>query len=413
MSCRNYADAVCVTRKKRSTFLSQAQSCISRIHIYQKRTGHMTYVNVATCRHPFAIRWITHTAQFAIIIFYSHYVSLRFRSSSTSLPRQKLYIPPSISPIPCCTPRLAPVMNSFPTELHCYICQLACTDDGHTARFLTRVSHYFRDVSKPFQFQSLAITGFDQMLELLSRLETTPPHMRRIRHLFLSDQSPQCSNHLPAKCTADMEKSSIIRILSYAAPTLETLTFFGSCPSTSTSNIASIFGIVFPNLAELNIVGYYPFPHLPGGMPRLERLHLRGNRNPHGLLQMGNLDVACPKLTHLRISGLTMAMSFAQELEEALTSDGHALPGLFAPKLPPNIRSIVIQPTAVPSISSRRGTSSLKERVMMERLQRLASGNGKGVQYTLVESTPPECSSDAARHEWIERLAGRDGCWVD
>jgi hypothetical protein len=79
---------------------------------------------------------------------------------------------------------------------------------------------------------------------------------------------------------------TLIQFLLLAVPTLETLVFSASCMATSTMLIAAAFTIVDPRLMELTIAGYYPFPHLPTSFPRLERLHLRGNRNSHGLLHM-------------------------------------------------------------------------------------------------------------------------------
>jgi len=311
-------------------------------------------------------------------------------------------------------------MNTCPTELHSYICQLACADDGHTSRSISRVSKYFNNVSRPFRYQIIAISGIDQGIELATRLETIPIHMRRIRHLFISDRSSRKIDRQITKRICDLERNSTIRLLKLAAPTVETLTFHTSCPATSTSLIAALFNIVFPQLVELVVIGYYPFPHVPGTMPRLKRMHLRGNRNPHGLLHMDSLRIVCPNLTHLRVSGLSMAISFVEELAEALKkSDGRDDDGdstsLFAPRLPPRIRTLMVQPGPAPSMSGRIGECFLKDQMMIERLTDLvgAAGNTKAVRFVLCERDTQDGSYtyERARWDWSQRMNGSEDDW--
>ncbi|KAI0354467.1 hypothetical protein OH77DRAFT_1496737 [Trametes cingulata] len=215
-------------------------------------------------------------------------------------------------------------MDSLPLELHAQIFEFACTDDGSTARSLALVSKYVREVAAPYLYQSLAISGVEQTSELVTRLDATPPHLRRIRHLFLSDwthsKTLQRAVHVPedAQDQYIAQKALLLRILTLAAPTLETLAIMASCPYTGSSLLGALYSTPMPRLTELSIHGFYPFPHVPGCMPRLERLHLSGNRNPHGLLHLGALDAAYPSLTELRISGLMAAVSFAEELQSAL-----------------------------------------------------------------------------------------------
>ena len=170
-------------------------------------------------------------------------------------------------------------------------------------------------------YQSLSISGPERITTLTSKLESFPPHLRHIRHLFLSDQLLSKPEGKPRISPLALDPNAVTRILTLVAPTLETLSFVLSDPMTSTKSIARLFRLSFPHLRELAVSGFYPFPSLPGKFPRLTHLHLHGNRNPHGLLQLGGLDEACPSLTHLRISGLSMAVSFAQELQEAFRGD--------------------------------------------------------------------------------------------
>ncbi|KAI0370774.1 hypothetical protein BV20DRAFT_930771, partial [Pilatotrama ljubarskyi] len=200
-------------------------------------------------------------------------------------------------------------MDTLPLELHAQIFAFACTDDGSTARTLALVSHYFREVATPYLYQSLAISGMEQMSELVARLDVTPPHLRRIRHLFLSDWTHSQTKERVVRTSEDAqdrylaEKTFALRILTLAAPTLETLAMMVSCPYTGPPLLGALFSTPMPRLTELSVHGFYPFPHTANSMPRLETLHLSGNRNPHGLLHLGTLDTACPSLTELRISG--------------------------------------------------------------------------------------------------------------
>ncbi|KAH8105219.1 hypothetical protein BXZ70DRAFT_877515, partial [Cristinia sonorae] len=213
-------------------------------------------------------------------------------------------------------------MDNLPLELHSQIFQAACLDDGNTARSLSLVSRYVRDVVRPFLYQSLAVAGFDHLTRCVQSLESLPPHLRRIRHLFLSDWTHKTSLEHNVVCNDmeryEQEEALLLRVIEYAAPTLETLTLSVFCPYSGPPLIGALFSVSFPHLTSLVIHGFYPFPHTPISMPRLQRLHLSGNRNPHGLLEVGGLDVVCPNLAHLEISGLSNAVSFASEVRATL-----------------------------------------------------------------------------------------------
>ncbi|KAF8956635.1 hypothetical protein BDZ97DRAFT_1907119 [Flammula alnicola] len=212
-------------------------------------------------------------------------------------------------------------MDILPTELHAYICQLACTDDGSSIRTLNVVSKYFQEVSRPYLYHNVSAFGMVQILCLLERLERTPPHMRHIHHLFLSDVPSDPSSSKSPFRLSDFENQALSRIITSSAPTLETLSLVANAPFSSTSLIARVFRTPFPLLHSLAISGFYPFPSSLGKFPSLKRLHLNGNRNPHGLLHMCSLEEACPSLTDLKITGLGAAGAFVMELEDALVEE--------------------------------------------------------------------------------------------
>jgi hypothetical protein len=296
-------------------------------------------------------------------------------------------------------------LNSCPPELHSYICELACLDDGSTVRALSLVSKYFREIARPFLYQSVAISGLDKIALLVAKLDSTPSHLRQIRHLFITDHAAgkQPYNVGPPNGS---DSANIIRILSLAAPTAETLSFISRSPATSTAAIAQLFRLTFPRLRDLTVSGFYPFLTAKP-MPSLERLHLHGNRNPHGLLQMGGLDDACPSLTHLRVSGLSMALSFALELQEAF-SDDNTSP--FPSTLSPHIRQLLVQPAPTLPASGKPAAAHAREQLMMDQLSKLKAPNG--VRFEVLGRPEGDALYDSFRRDWQARLEGGEGCWI-
>ncbi|KAG6885155.1 hypothetical protein C0993_005518, partial [Termitomyces sp. T159_Od127] len=271
-------------------------------------------------------------------------------------------------------------MNLCPPEIHSYICQLACLDDGRTVRALSLVSRYFRQISRPFLYQSLFISGSERIAALDSALQKTPSHLRLVRHLFLSTHKNDGSATHTPKATDSADSASILRILSTCAPTLETLSFVSLSPSIGTLTISRLFRTAFPHLEELFISGFYPFPSAPGKLPALQRLHLHGNRNPHGLLEAGVLDEACPSLTHLRVSGLSMATTFALELQAAFKGDDESP---FPSRLPRSLRCVAVQPAAPQLQVSGKGAANLaRDEMMMMQLEKLEVP--EGIEFTLL-----------------------------
>ncbi|KAF8636226.1 hypothetical protein AX17_003712 [Amanita inopinata Kibby_2008] len=209
-------------------------------------------------------------------------------------------------------------MNPWPTELYSYVFQLACTDDGRTVRALSLASKQFREIARPYLYQSLALSTPQQVATLIDKLVDVPTYLRQIKHLFLVPRHDSSSSS-HSSCTSDLTLT--IRILQLASPTLHSLTLTAPCPLTGTSLLSYLFRIPFPNLDELSLAGLYAFSFPQNNFPRLRRLHFAaGNRNPHGLFQFGALDEAFPQLTHLRVSGLSRAVAFTEELGHALQS---------------------------------------------------------------------------------------------
>lgn len=303
-------------------------------------------------------------------------------------------------------------MDSLPLELHSHIFEFACTDDGSTARSLSLVSRYVREVAQPFLLQSVVVAGLASLTELASRIETLPPHRRRVRHLFLSDWTPkQTSQTLVPSEDADMdryelERSTIVRILDLVAPTLESLAFVASCPFNSSRLIGHVFSLHLPRLEDLSVHGFYPFPHSRANLPSLRRLHLSGNRNPHGLLQTGGLSAACPKLTHLQVSGLVSAASFAEELESALLPDEtRAESSLLAASLPSSVSHVAVLTGTAPANTRRFASAHAQHEKMSQRLTALALLNVDGVSFELGQTSDAHSSAYCSlRAEWASQF---------
>ncbi|KAF8721822.1 hypothetical protein AX14_010156 [Amanita brunnescens Koide BX004] len=333
-------------------------------------------------------------------------------------------------------------MNDWPVELISYVFELACTDAGRTVHSLSLTSKKLREIARPFLYQSLLISSLGQLTTLLKKWEKTPAHLRRIRHLFLSiDHDPHSHD------TRSADASVVIGALQNVADGLRTLTLVAPCQFTGTSILSYLFRLSFPLLEELTIAGLYAYSFQTGNFPRLQRLHFAaGNRNPRGLFQFGALDKAFPELTRLRVSGLSRALPFVDELERALENGGNRQDESLA--LPPRLERLYVECTSTsPSpLSSRRPSRSSsttdlalsfpvpsitddRQRMMIERLTDLAgkygaqSNNRASVELVVLDSTSSSGASGygntdqetdvAARlkQDWSDRLDGRDGPW--
>ncbi|TDL20831.1 hypothetical protein BD410DRAFT_790509 [Rickenella mellea] len=359
---------------------------------------------------------------------------------------------------------------TLPPELLSQILCLACTDDGKTARALSLVSRSIHTLSAPFFFQSLAVWGRASTIALLARLKELSAHRRRVRHLFLVDcNKAQCLNggSLPPGMdggddgvehdTAWFERECMPfrHLLSLVAPTLLTLSVLTYNPLTSTTILTHPFSISFPHLQALTMHGFYPYPHVPSlslsqshshsqphsqphsqtptkpqtPLPSLKSLHLSGSRNPHGLLQIGALSACCPLLSHLRVSGLRSALSFAQELDAALSfaassfstsassssestssargcqhgvSSGDAEEemyqdlDLFAPRLPCTLTLLQIQPGPAPPPpppSLRRSVSQALDTRMMAILHEKCTSASHAFRTNTASCTTPSTNN--------------------
>ncbi|KAJ3724186.1 hypothetical protein DFJ43DRAFT_1090631 [Lentinula guzmanii] len=331
----------------------------------------------------------------------------------------------------------------LPTEVLTQIFTLTTTlDSGASLRSLLRVSQHFHDICLPLRFHCVSLTTGSSIKRLdqeLKRLEGSPPHLQRILYLYISPT--QSDVHPDSECETI---SQIFCILQNAAETLQTLTFIYHNTLLSTSVLGRLFRNSFPVLTELTIHGFYPFPSpMPSNespasipiiemnesfMPMLQRLHLSGNRNPYGLLQLSSFDKCFPSLSHLRISGLLMAGSFVEEMKDALekhtayddlkskSSCGTLL--YWPARLPNKLQSVVLQPGFMPPHNRVGvvGSAVKKDTWMMIQLKDIeeAAKRRRSVRVMLKDrmQDPDRVSVNSVLYcDWLGRMNGDEGCW--
>ena len=76
----------------------------------------------------------------------------------------------------------------FAPEICERIFAYACTDDGTTGRSLSMVSRLVHNTSKAFKYYSIAINGPRQAVGFVELMESFPPDLRVVPHLFVSNR---------------------------------------------------------------------------------------------------------------------------------------------------------------------------------------------------------------------------------
>ncbi|KAJ7879683.1 hypothetical protein B0H13DRAFT_1548053, partial [Mycena leptocephala] len=203
-------------------------------------------------------------------------------------------------------------MDTLPDEILLHISNLVCTELRRTARILSTVSKRFHAISCEFLYRVIDIAGHNDIHQLASNLERTSARCRQIQHLYACDTSNlgRPGHPIDVPGTEDVDTDSIIRILEFTAPTVESLAICLSPTNTSAHILSRLFLLPFPQLQELSILGPYPLPSSTGNFPRLRYLHLSGNMgkinrpNVTDLFSSGSLASSFPCLTHLYMSSL-------------------------------------------------------------------------------------------------------------
>jgi hypothetical protein len=77
-----------------------------------------------------------------------------------------------------------------PVEIWHLIFSLVCIDDGSTGRSLSLVSTYFRDISAPFKYRSIAITHWSQIIAFSQFFCKLPASQKKTISLFVDHPYP-------------------------------------------------------------------------------------------------------------------------------------------------------------------------------------------------------------------------------
>ncbi|TBU35549.1 hypothetical protein BD311DRAFT_801179 [Dichomitus squalens] len=335
-----------------------------------------------------------------------------------------------------------PFMEDLAAELLVDIFEFACVgDDGQTARSLSLISRRIREASRPFLFRAIFLHATPTKLQqLIHRMEVEHercPEMRpRCRHLFLEcphmdpdelaefptiDDSPTSFHGEPSSSVLSYSTHQrmatfweqwsrlVSSLLRATAPDLETFTFVSH--SDFPGPIA--FPCFFPALRELCVVscGLSPSSSVttthPPVFPSLQRLHLV-SLSEEFPSSFASLVQHTPKLTHLRVSNLARQLNLRALLN--LYKDSNPDPAL------PNLQRVLIQPSSPPWPDGPCGSPYMLYLDFVTRLW--CSAQLARVPVYLVPGNVKFREADheifvqKTREEWLDRIAGREGCWA-
>ncbi|KAF7981950.1 hypothetical protein HWV62_30741 [Athelia sp. TMB] len=345
-------------------------------------------------------------------------------------------------------------MNRVPAEIWTTIFSFACLDSGATGRILSRVSKFIRDASAPVRWQSLHIHGPRKVVAFHARLLRTPPHLRRVRYLFLSsaaaaDQGGRSSSekgrqqkpHSPPEFRRRVSDAQLIKacfeILVHVAESVEIMYLDISLSHLSEMPPRSIHFPLLRELTSASLPPHYGVPSAGGGAPiaalcpQLRRWHLTecpfsvgmalsDHASADGLLTIGTstalfpaIAAIAPALAHLRFSNLLEEHWFPAVLQGALAADPpgpprvlHAYPA--SRKLPASIKDVYITLAAPPESGDSYNTRRRGLEILRGRLEALSRADSRVV---LLQPSNPDCQTRCTPRALFNRLNGSDDCW--
>jgi hypothetical protein len=301
-------------------------------------------------------------------------------------------------------------MDCSPPEICHKIFTYACLDNGFTGRSLSLVSKYITETSKPTRFQSIAIQGHEQISKFAVILERTPPHLRHVRHLFVSTQSQVKGTWRRLGPVVDAYgrdvtqegqwrkqendiSAAIQRILLCIAPTVQTLALFLMYEWRS-----MLLSVPLPCLTELTIRGSYFLPST--GVPLVffesfRYLHIGERRNVLSE-DLRYISKAAPSLTHLRFTGTDSVDSLCT--------------------ISPTVTNIVIQ-NSIPPFPGHCGTHYESYLYVIQPLEKqIMEQNDSRFIYLKAPTRrlgEDQQKGEAVLEQWLERMHGGQGCWIE
>ncbi|KAF8711712.1 hypothetical protein RHS03_01512, partial [Rhizoctonia solani] len=316
----------------------------------------------------------------------------------------------------------------LPPELLLIIFGAACDDDGTTARSLALVSRSFHFLALPFIYRVLAFNSLDSLNIILQRFERERHFAPLVEHLLVASSGPGLD------CLAF---ENALRILWHlVAPTVKSLALSIRSRDEGVQKVfQTVFDTPFPCLVDLTLCGEHPIPLGSSlSLPALRHFHTAGltKRNPASCFTP--LAVACPLLSHIRISmssecNITHAVSAAFGLPGAradseqmcldrvpLSGDAES-EGTYVPfpVLPRGLVSLVVKPAA-PPVPLFAGNTSQFYRQYLKQLEDLvpACPPGKMKLLPCFKRTMWDVEDYATemRRDWIDTVRGGWEAWT-
>ncbi|PIL37465.1 hypothetical protein GSI_01159 [Ganoderma sinense ZZ0214-1] len=323
-------------------------------------------------------------------------------------------------------------LATVPTELWRDIIELACTDGGATGRSLILTSKFFHTLANDSRLTSVALFSLDHVQCFLAFVRLRPSEWRNpVRHLYLSflhepviSANDESCEKWQSRFTRTMNNFMVL-----VAPYLRTLTLLQSDRKQLPS-----FRLDCPMLTELAVWGDISAvvvhscsgasgPHLPA----LRRFHFISNEyKARTCLLAPSSWLSTTRLTHLRLSDIDNAderEGFTDTLAGAI---GVHMPGsggsdAVSPQgkgiLLPHLRCLWIHGSEWYIASCLEEDWDDGWQLLMPKLREVMkeAERERGMRTLIMERSWRKGRIWALRlwDDWLERMEGLHGCWVE
>ncbi|TBU28773.1 hypothetical protein BD311DRAFT_757953 [Dichomitus squalens] len=293
-------------------------------------------------------------------------------------------------------------MEGLAVEILEKISTFACTDGGRTGCSLSLTSRYIREATRSARFHSISLVYPLSM--------TSDEQIKRFSSFFFAERAALSERRVPRLRHLRIPWTPAAAILCETfASELHSLVILQSWPP---SDHVDVSGTEFPLLQELTILGsglefggVYPHPRLPS----LTRLHIAAMPSKPSQ-QLGAPDLRlwsarAPHVTHLRVSLVndTKVVLLAQ-LANLVAPELKGLPLIF-----PDLEQAVVQ---LPGTRTAIRTSAQEWDLLMAPFLQGSPATRPLVLHSQKSDDLQTIRSDMER-DWLERMAGGSGCWVE
>lgn len=304
---------------------------------------------------------------------------------------------------------LASLTERIPTEIWTEICIAACTDTGFTGRSLACLSQFFRLVSQPVQYQSIALHGFEQIIAFASILDRTPTLHCQVKYLFITKAQPP---RLSENYETDPKRRESVFNMKEVSDAFWTI-------MTATSPTIEILHL---NFAEYE---HHPIPF--GGFPRLRELQSDGLSLRHStvsssypiypVLRYWNINTVPPPSLNgvaLAANWITFLPSIAPSLSHFQVPEYCFMPDNILEDFARTLLGVALQshgggessplPMSVEKVFVKPRASSIMGSLLRPMNKR---GDARFVLLPLYRWDEPSYGLEA----WLDRVDGGEGCW--